>query len=116
MSSKIVIEVFGIRDQSAGGGGCGGGCSCSGGCGPAPTMGEMYQDLVEFMEKSEVKDEVTLQFVDVLADNLDEHVAVKKALDTGIGLPLTAINGEPRFYGGLSTWQVFSEIKEILQK
>ena len=116
MSSKIVIEVFGIRDQSAGGGGCGGGCSCSGGCGPAPTMGEMYQDLVGFMEKSEVKDEIALRFIDVLEANMDEHEAVKKVLDSGIGLPLTVINGEPRFYGGLSTWQVFSEVKKILQK
>ncbi|MDT8900298.1 hypothetical protein [Anaeroselena agilis] len=113
MSSKITIEVFGLRNESVNGGGCcDGGCG-PGGCGPAPTMGEMYQELVEFMEQSELKDKVALQFIDVMADNLDGYESVKKVLDKGLGLPVTAINGKAIFYGGLSVPKIYDEVKKI---
>lgn len=113
MKSKIVIEVFGIKNESAGGGDCGPGCCGPGSCGPAPTMGEMFQDFVNFIEKSEVKDKVTLRFIDVMEDNLDEYESVKKVLAQGYGLPLTVINGNARFYGGLSIEMIHEEIKKM---
>ena len=42
MSKNIRIEVFGIKDESAGGSCCAGGCG-PGECGPAATMGELYK-------------------------------------------------------------------------
>ena len=110
--SKVNVEVVGIRDERAGGGCCcAGGCG-SGGCGPAPTMGDQYQDLVDFLAASELKDQVNLTFIDVLIDDLDKHPASKQALEDGLDLPITVINGLARFYGGLSVQDIYEAIKE----
>jgi disulfide oxidoreductase YuzD len=112
MSNTIIIEVFGIKDESAGGGCCAGSCG-PGECGPAPTMGELYQKLVDFLAVSELKDQVQLAFVDVLADELEGHEAAKQAMEKGMALPLTVINGKVRFYGGLSTKKIYETIKTL---
>jgi hypothetical protein len=74
-------------------------------------MGELYQDLVSFIQKSELKDEVTLRFIDVMEDSLDGYDLVKGVLEKGHGLPVTAINGRPRFYGGFSIRKIYESIK-----
>ncbi len=114
MSSKIAIQIFGVRDESIAESECGSaGCSSCSGCGASLTMGAMYQDLVEIMEMSDIKDRITLQFIDVIEDNLDGYESVKKLLDTDIALPVTAINGEPRFYGGLSVPMICEAVTEM---
>jgi len=110
--SKVNVEVVGIRNESAGGGCCcAGGCG-SGGCGPAPTMGEQYQKLADFLAGSELKDQVHLTFIDVLTDELENHPAINQALEEELDLPITLINGLVRFFGGLSTQDVYEAIKE----
>lgn len=117
MNRKNAIQIFGLRDESIAESGCDSsgsdGCSSCCGCGPAPTMGYLYQELVEIMEMSDIKDRITLQFIDVNEDNMDEYEAVKKLLDTGIVLPVTAIDGVPRFYGGLSVQMIYEAVTEM---
>ena len=105
--SKIKVEVFGVKSQAAGGA-----CSCSGECGPAVTMGDMYTEFETFMKSSSVKDQVELSFIDVFFDDLDEFRYVIDAMNKGFGLPLTAVNGELKFFGGISGQMV----EEIIQK
>lgn len=76
-------------------------------------MGEMFEDLTIFLGKSELKDMVDLRFIDVMEDNLDGYESVKKVLDKGLGLPVTAINGKAKFYGGLSIRKIYEEIKKM---
>lgn len=109
MSGKIKVEVFGIKDQSAGGG-----CSCSGGCGPVKTMWEMYDEFADFLSNSNVKDRIETKFIDVLMDDLDGYESVKNAMERGYSMPLTAINGKLKFYGGISNKMVYAEIKKAM--
>lgn len=111
MSYKIKVEVFGIKDQSVGGG-----CSCGGGCGPTNTMGEMYDELVGFLSNTNLKDCIETQFIDVLRDNLNENkfVEVENMMNKGYRLPLTSVNGKFKFFGGISNEMIFGEIKKIV--
>ena len=109
MSEMITVEVFGIKGSPIGGGGC----SCSGGCGPQITMDGAYQELVQVVEKSELKNSVEMKFIDIIKDNLDGYQDVKNMLNR-YGLPITAINGTPTLYGGLPAQRVYSEIKKIM--
>ena len=117
MNNKIAIQIFGLRDESIAESGCDGAdnnsCSSCGGCGVSPTMGAMFESLVEIMEMSDINDRITLQFIDVNEDNLDKYEAVKKLLDSGISLPVTAIDGVPRFYGGLSVQMIYEAVTEM---
>lgn len=107
MSNKTKIEVFGVRNQAAGGG-----CSCSGGCGPTVTMGEMYEEFETFMKSSELKDQVEVNFIDVFYDDLDEYKYIIDAMNKGFGLPLTSVNGELRFFGGISGTMVMDLLQQ----
>lgn len=107
MTKKIKVEVFGIRNQAAGGG-----CSCSGGCGPTITMGEMYDTFVDYMSKSSLKENLEIKFIDVFMEDLvDNYKYIIDAMNRGFGLPLTAVNGNLKFYGGLAGEMMFDQIK-----
>lgn len=112
MSGKIKVEVFGIRDQAACGGGCDCGCSD---CGPQATMGEMYEQLEEFIQASDMKDMVELQFIDVIDNDMDGYADVSVAMEKGFMIPLTAINGKLRFHKGISNEMIYDAITQTLK-
>lgn len=107
MSEKVKVQVFGVRDGASGGG-----CSCGGGCAPTMTMGEMYDEFVRFIKDSDINEKVETEFVDVIEDGLEGYVEALKLLEKGYGLPLTLINGKPRFYGGISNEMFYDVIKK----
>lgn len=109
MSEKIKVEIFGIKDQPLS---CG--CGCGESCGPTKTMGLAYEEFVDFLKNSNIKDNVETQFIDVLMDNLNDHESVIKAMQSGFTLPLTAIDGELKFYGGISNEMIYDEIAKSI--
>ncbi|MFA5384017.1 MAG: hypothetical protein WC364_05040 [Eubacteriales bacterium] len=62
---------------------------------------EKYGDKVEFM------------FVDTSSDKIKDYPNIRKILDK-VRLPLTVINGQPRFHGGLSPEVINQSIDDIL--
>lgn len=72
VAQRIVVDVFGIHSKSVGGSSC-----CTGGCGLTPTMGELFDDLANFIDNSEVKNKEVLQFIDVMEDDI-EYETVKR--------------------------------------
>lgn len=107
MNNKYKIEVFGIRNQATGGG-----CSCSGGCGPTITMGELYHEVEASLKTSPVKDQIDMKFIDVFHDELDEYKYVIEAMNKGFGLPLTSVNGELKFFGGMSAEMILDLVEK----
>ena len=108
MLNKIRVDVFGIKDQPIGGG-----CSCSGGCGPIKTMGEMYDEFVNFLSNSNLKQPIETKFIDVLMDDLSKYEVIEEAINKGYSIPLTTINGTLKFYGGIPDKVIFSEIEKM---
>jgi len=115
MAETVVeIEVYGIWDEdpSASSCGCGGGgCGCAT---PAQTMGEMFESLRTSLDASDIKDRCSLRFIDILKDSDAQVNQVRKMVESGYSLPLTALNGSWSFYGGMSSDLFLTKIREIL--
>lgn len=103
MQDKVNVLVFGIKDQSVS-------CGCSGDCGPSKTMGDTYEEFVRFLSGSRQSNRIDINFVDILMDNMEDYGYVIKAMEQGYGLPITAINGKVRFYGGISGKMIYRAI------
>lgn len=55
---------------------------------------------------------VQLKFVDVLDDDLKGYDTAHMKFKNGFALPLVAVNGIVRFYGGISHSRVYDEVKK----
>ena len=115
MAETVVeIEVYGIWDEDPAASSCGcggGGCGCAT---PAQTMGEMFESLRTSLDASDIKDRCSLRFIDIIKDSDAQVNQVRKMVETGYSLPLTALNGTWSFYGGMSSDLFLTKIREIL--
>jgi len=115
MAETVVeIEVYGIWDEDPAASSCGcggGGCGCAT---PAQTMGEMFESLRTSLDASDIKDRCSLRFIDIIKDSDAQVNQVRKMVESGYSLPLTALNGSWSFYGGMSSDLFLTKIREIL--
>ena len=115
MAETVVeIEVYGIWDEDPAASSCGcggGGCGCAT---PAQTMGEMFESLRTSLDASDIKERCSLRFIDIIKDSDAQVNQVRKMVETGYSLPLTALNGTWSFYGGMSSDLFLTKIREIL--
>jgi hypothetical protein len=115
MAKTVVeIEVYGIWDEDPAASSCGcggGGCGCAT---PVQTMGEMFDSLRTSVDASDIKDRCSLRFIDIIKDSDAQVNQVRKMVETGYSLPLTALNGTWSFYGGMSSDLFLTKIREIL--
>jgi len=65
--------------------------------------------------KADYGDKVTVKFVDVDKTGLKEYPIVDQVLQMGYPYPITLINGEPKFAGGIMTPEIKTVIDEILK-
>lgn len=106
MSGEIAIDVFGIRNQAVG-------CNCGGkSCSPK-TMDEMYHEFYAFMTKTMNINQFKIRFIDILMDDMNDYGYVIDAMNQGYCLPLTAINGEIKFYGGMSNRMIINSLRRF---
>lgn len=137
MEKKIQIQIFGAWDWVLGGGcssgGCGGcsskskegsasgcgGCSSGGegGCSSKTPkqMGELYEELLQFLQGSDVKERVELEFLDIRKVNVLDYDDIRVLFDRGYELPYCVIDGIVRYYGGISNDLIYKDIKELLE-
>jgi len=106
----VHVDVFGIREEAPSGK-----CSCGGTCGSEmeKTMGVMYEDLVRFCQESDLGAEVELQFIDVFEDDLKGYDTAHTMFKNGFALPLVAVNGVVRLYGGISHSKIYDEVRKL---
>ncbi len=74
-------------------------------------MKEEAEDLSIALKKS-FGDEVSVKFVDVTTDEIKEYPKIASILPR-VRLPLTVINNEPRFHGGLSAEVISNALLEM---
>ena len=77
-------------------------------------MEEEAKSLKTYL-KGKFGDVVKLTFVDVASDEMKDYPDIPSVL-SNIRLPLIVLNGEPRFYGGISGEMVEKVVREILSK
>lgn len=127
MDNEIVlIEVFGLNREREcvheNGGSCSGcnGCesssSCSGhsSCEGNKNMFLMYKELVDYMENTDLKNKVEIEFVNTDAIDIDKYDYLQEAFKKKFMLPIVAINETVRFYGGVPNKLIYKEIKKEL--
>ncbi|MFZ2414068.1 MAG: hypothetical protein WAW16_07610 [Candidatus Cryosericum sp.] len=112
--SRVEIEIYGIWDEAPAASSCGcggGGCGCGA---PAPTMGDMFEDLRKSLDASDIKNQCSLRFIDVMKDSGPRVDEVRGLVEKGYTLPLTALNDKWAFYGGMSSEMFYGKIKGLL--
>lgn len=133
MKNKIKVFIYGNKLSVLGKeGGCGhstedGGHSCSnksGGCGNGCTscgskekksVADMFLELENFIEASDVKSMVDLQFIELEKNKIGWNEEIDDIIDRGFDPPIIVIDGIVRYYGGISNLLVYNDIKELLQ-
>lgn len=78
-------------------------------------MGELFEELAEFWQESDLAAVVELRFIDVFEDDLKGYDTAHAMFKNGYALPLVAVDGIVRFYGGLSHSRLYDEVRKILQ-
>jgi hypothetical protein len=113
--TTVQIEVYGVWDEAPAASSCGcGGGGCGTGAAPTPTMGEMFDSLRTSLDASDIKEQCSLRFIDVIKDTDPMVDEVRRLFETGYSLPLTALNGKWSFYGGISNDLFYLKIRELL--
>ena len=75
-------------------------------------MEEESKDLNTYL-KGKFGDVIKLTYVDVASDEMKDYPDIPSVL-SNIQLPLVVLNGEPRFYGGISADMIGNAVREIL--
>jgi hypothetical protein len=84
------------------------------GCGPAKTMKEEAGDLKKYLVEK-FGETIKFNFVDVDGDDMKDYPDIQAMLNR-VRLPLTVINGEPSFHGGLSADKISGAINIKLKQ
>ena len=97
--AQVDVVVFGTNVSS---GGC---ADCSTPCGDLECSmdkgaGELKGSLLDKYGEA-----VKFRYVDVVSEQMKDYPDIQKIIDQ-VYLPLTVINGEPRFHGGLSVEKI----------
>lgn len=98
-----------------------GGCNCSGGCPSASSCGgnnDNYAELTAEMAEDFKKaygDKVEVKFVDTDKEGLANYPIMNRVLQMGYPYPVTLINGDPKFAGGIMISEVKQSIDELLK-
>ncbi|MEN6349253.1 MAG: hypothetical protein ABFD08_07640 [Syntrophomonas sp.] len=96
-----------------------GGCNCSS-CGSAASCGSNVDyekatgELAEQLKKT-YGDKVEVKYVDVDKAGIGNYPIVDRVLQMGYPYPITLINGDPKFAGGIMEREIKSNIDEILK-
>lgn len=65
--------------------------------------------------KLQFGDQVEVKYVDVDKEGLDHYPVMSRVLQMGYPYPITLINGEPKFAGGIMTTEVIQSIEQSLK-
>jgi disulfide oxidoreductase YuzD len=108
---RVLVEILnGIQAPS--------GCdctTCASSCGPATSQEEMARVLAENLHEA-FGNQVEVRYVDVDKEGLDNYPTMSRVLQMGYPYPITLINGEPRYAGGIMIGGIKKSIEEILNQ
>lgn len=63
--------------------------------------------------KERFGDKVAVTFIDVISDEFENYPDIKEILDK-VRLPLTVINGKPRYHGGLAPDMITDAVEGLI--
>jgi len=114
-NKAVLVEV--LQGTQATGGGCSccsGGCASEADCGSPKDFADLTAQLTDELKKV-YGDKVEVKYVDVDKMGLDNYPIMNQVLQMGYPYPVTLINGQPKFAGGIMTAEVKQVIDETLK-
>ena len=111
---NIVVEILQGTQATSGGWSCNSDCASAASCGTTTDYEDMYKEMATELKK-QFGDQVEVKYVDVDKEGLDNYPIMSKVLQMGYPYPITLINGEPKFAGGIMTSEVKQSIEESLK-
>lgn len=108
---NILVEVLQGTQVTGGCSCCNSDCASAASCG-APTN---YEDLTADMAaelKNVYGEKVAVKYVDVDQVGLGDYPIMNRVLQMGYPYPITLINGEPKFAGGI----MIAEVKQVIEE
>ncbi|AYD40093.1 hypothetical protein D4Z93_06005 [Clostridium fermenticellae] len=133
-NKNVLIQIFGEKSKKIdlNSGGCGGykssrcsSCENDNCCGcrgrndlkSINTIADMYGALETFIRKSDVCNNVKLEFIDISKCNNFGHTypRIKELIDKGYEDPFTVIDGVIRYYGSISNILIYKDILELIE-
>jgi hypothetical protein len=76
----------------------------------------MYQELVDYIDASDIKDLVEVSFTDLMEDDIEPYQTIKQLLNRGFSPPIISICNQKYLHGGISKEQIHKVTKEVLEK
>lgn len=107
----VLVEVLFGSHAPTGGGWAG--CASAASCGSVD-YADQTEKLAENL-KEEFGDKVQVNYVDVEKTSLKDYPVINQVLQMGYPYPITLINGEPKFAGGIMLPEIKSIIDELLK-
>ena len=116
VDKKILIEVYGVKNGTIECSCCSCECDCNCDCSSTTfsTTGEMYNDLVRYFEKSPLKDNVTIEFIDMANDAFSNFGTIADMLERGFEPPFISIDNDIKLYGSISNELIYEYAEEAL--
>ncbi len=112
---RVLVEILQGTGQQTGGGCSCSGCPSAGSCGPTIDFKKEAEELSgKLIEK--FGDNVEVKYVDLDAVGMEEYPVMNKVMQMGYPFPITLINGDPRFAGGIMDTEVENAVQVILEE
>lgn len=115
MTAKIKIHMFGKKNEVVPTS-CGWGPSTACGPGEDLTTMEMYKEVKTFLEGTDIKDKIEMNFIDLETDDLNGYEDEMKIVEKRSEHPITFIEGKPAFVGNVDKMRMYLTIRRILKK
>ncbi len=114
MGHKVIVEI--LQGTTPMGSGCSG-CPASAGCSPTVNVEEIEKEIEGLTKKLNEKfgDKVEMKYVDIDKVGLEDYPVMNKIMQMGYPFPITLINGEPRFAGGIMDTEIENSVEAILE-
>ena len=113
-NAPVLIEVIKGAQAVTGGWSCTSDCASAASCGTTIDYEKATQELGEELKKA-YGDKVEVKYVDAEKEGLGNYAIVNRVLQMGYPYPITLINGEPKFAGGIMESEIKNNIDEILK-
>lgn len=107
---KMGIAIKGSEQESDAG--CGG---CSSKKSEPKSTGTQFDELKNFINDSNVRDVVELQFYDLNKINVLDYDDIRILTEMEYEAPFVVIDGVVRYYGGISSDLIYKDILELAE-
>lgn len=113
-NKMVLVEILNGVQVSGGCSCCSGGCSTESSCSTPTDIADLTNKMSLELKKI-YGDQVNVNYVDVDQVGLDNYPIMKRVLQMGYPYPITLVDGQPKYAGGIMIDEIKETINEALK-